>query len=219
MTLIKCPECQTEVSDHAAACPKCAHPFSGTTRPEVSYGIMAALGIGAGLTILALFLPWLKITSSYSMSGWDIFSGAQKLTSMFGGSPPGAIYLLATPACGGVISLLLLGAFRQSPEKRKLYGNLFQLLSSVPLAIVFYGLYRIGMLLAQGTGLIERLKAKGEMAPMLTSLLQTLPQILDIGAWLTIVGLVVLFVAAGRLAVHEKPIRKSSEEAKPLDVT
>ena len=27
MALIKCPECGTEVSDKAVACPKCAHPI------------------------------------------------------------------------------------------------------------------------------------------------------------------------------------------------
>ena len=29
MALIKCPECNTEVSDQADACPKCAYPISG----------------------------------------------------------------------------------------------------------------------------------------------------------------------------------------------
>lgn len=28
MPLINCPECQTEVSDKAAACPNCAHPIN-----------------------------------------------------------------------------------------------------------------------------------------------------------------------------------------------
>lgn len=217
MALIKCSECQTEVSDQATTCPKCAHPFSGTMQPDMPSGIMAALGIGAGLTVLALFLPWLKITAGYSLSGWDILSGAQKLTAMFGGSPPGSLYLLATPACGGIISLLLLVALRQSPDKRKFYGNLFQLLASVPLAIVFYGLYRIGMLLIQGGGLIERLKAKGEMAPMFTALLQTLPQILDIGVWLTIAGLIVLFVAAGRLVIAGKMASQPSARPKATE--
>jgi hypothetical protein len=35
MALIKCPECSTEVSDKAAACPKCAHPLATVAPPVV----------------------------------------------------------------------------------------------------------------------------------------------------------------------------------------
>jgi hypothetical protein len=35
MALIKCPECSTEVSDKAAACPKCACPLHATAPPVV----------------------------------------------------------------------------------------------------------------------------------------------------------------------------------------
>lgn len=34
MALIKCPECETDVSDKAAACPKCAHPIVESSPPE-----------------------------------------------------------------------------------------------------------------------------------------------------------------------------------------
>jgi len=30
VSLIKCPECGTDVSDAAAACPKCGHPLKAT---------------------------------------------------------------------------------------------------------------------------------------------------------------------------------------------
>lgn len=34
MALVKCPDCQTEVSDAAAACPKCARPIKPTAAPS-----------------------------------------------------------------------------------------------------------------------------------------------------------------------------------------
>lgn len=44
MTLIKCPECKTEMSDMANACPKCAFPnkqnnIQNTKRKNTGYGI------------------------------------------------------------------------------------------------------------------------------------------------------------------------------------
>jgi hypothetical protein len=33
MALIPCPECKTEVSSAAAACPKCGHPIAAPTTP------------------------------------------------------------------------------------------------------------------------------------------------------------------------------------------
>ena len=35
MALIKCPECGTEVSDKAAACPKCAYPINPVSNPAM----------------------------------------------------------------------------------------------------------------------------------------------------------------------------------------
>lgn len=35
MALIKCPECGTEVSDKAAACPKCAYPIKQSPQKQV----------------------------------------------------------------------------------------------------------------------------------------------------------------------------------------
>ena len=35
MALINCPDCQTEVSDQAAACPRCGHPIARTDTPKV----------------------------------------------------------------------------------------------------------------------------------------------------------------------------------------
>ena len=34
MALIKCPDCSTEVSDQAAACPKCARPMKSPQQSE-----------------------------------------------------------------------------------------------------------------------------------------------------------------------------------------
>ena len=36
MALIKCPDCQGEVSDQAAACPRCGHPIATTARPAAA---------------------------------------------------------------------------------------------------------------------------------------------------------------------------------------
>lgn len=33
MALIHCPECRTEMSDRAAACPKCGHPIGSASLP------------------------------------------------------------------------------------------------------------------------------------------------------------------------------------------
>lgn len=38
MALTKCPECQTEISDKAANCPKCAYPLAGGTAPIAPQG-------------------------------------------------------------------------------------------------------------------------------------------------------------------------------------
>lgn len=35
MALIKCPECNTEVSDKATACPKCGYPFQKVLQQEI----------------------------------------------------------------------------------------------------------------------------------------------------------------------------------------
>ena len=35
MALIKCPECGTEVSDKAAACPKCAYPIQQAQEQKI----------------------------------------------------------------------------------------------------------------------------------------------------------------------------------------
>lgn len=35
MALINCPECQTEVSDRAASCPKCGCPIAGAQAPAI----------------------------------------------------------------------------------------------------------------------------------------------------------------------------------------
>ena len=35
MALIKCPECGTEVSDKAAACPKCAYPIAQSQEQKI----------------------------------------------------------------------------------------------------------------------------------------------------------------------------------------
>ena len=54
MALVTCPDCQTQLSDAAAACPKCGRPMAVTmpTAPSRTYGllifgvVLIVLGVG-----------------------------------------------------------------------------------------------------------------------------------------------------------------------------
>ena len=61
MALIKCPECGTDVSDAAAACPKCGHPLKATPVGGINsrdpihvIGIIAAIVILFGIVVFAV---------------------------------------------------------------------------------------------------------------------------------------------------------------------
>lgn len=67
MALIKCPECQTEVSEKAANCPKCAYPLTGGGNPQSAAGAQAAAAspmrkivlVVVGVLVLAGTYWWL----------------------------------------------------------------------------------------------------------------------------------------------------------------
>lgn len=61
MALIKCVECGTEMSDAAAACPKCGHPLKATpaggintSDPVHFIGIVVAVIILLGIVVFAV---------------------------------------------------------------------------------------------------------------------------------------------------------------------
>src|SRR5580704_6119878 len=53
MALIKCPECQREISERAAACPYCGHPIAAT-KADKAKGRQAASQFGCAFVILLL---------------------------------------------------------------------------------------------------------------------------------------------------------------------
>lgn len=50
MALIKCPECEREVSDKAVSCPHCGYPINDPTVPDVDNNIMVYKGQRYDLT-------------------------------------------------------------------------------------------------------------------------------------------------------------------------
>ncbi len=57
MALIKCPECHGDVSDKAAACPRCAYPFGRTSRRQQPVQVIEKTGRGwKGVRVLGWLL-------------------------------------------------------------------------------------------------------------------------------------------------------------------
>lgn len=83
MALINCPECGQEVSDQAAACPKCAHPLKAADSGPVRHvppvvqkkgrGCFSWIGIGAavivGIGVIALIAKPPGTSQTTSVSG------------------------------------------------------------------------------------------------------------------------------------------------------
>lgn len=87
MALIKCPECSTEVSDQANACPKCACPIKGTQTIEQTSKDLKAWTLGGaaimcigvvscgafqqpGLGSLLFFIGFVTFVTARIMSWW-----------------------------------------------------------------------------------------------------------------------------------------------------
>ncbi len=77
MALIKCPECGTDISDKAAACPKCAYPIAGISTEESHTGKVQTIEktrkkykmqifIAALLVIIGFFLIISNVSSQQS---------------------------------------------------------------------------------------------------------------------------------------------------------
>ncbi len=62
MALVKCPECEADVSSEAAACPKCGRPMKATPAGGINprdpvhvLGIIIAVLVGLGI-VVAFFM-------------------------------------------------------------------------------------------------------------------------------------------------------------------
>ena len=51
MALVECPECSTEVSSLAAACPKCAYPIAKSVRENPGKGRFDSVAATAGVDL------------------------------------------------------------------------------------------------------------------------------------------------------------------------
>ena len=61
MPLVSCPDCNTQVSDKAPACPKCGHPFAAQTvqatgKKWKALQLVGGLVLGVGLLTTCAFL-------------------------------------------------------------------------------------------------------------------------------------------------------------------
>lgn len=93
MALITCPECQTEVSSFAKACPKCAYPMappSQAQEPHSDYAVQAEAEQQA-LRVKRAGAPW-------EMAG--------TATCILG-----IIVMVASPSAGGALLLIGLTVF------------------------------------------------------------------------------------------------------------
>jgi hypothetical protein len=67
MALVKCPACNTEVSDQAVSCPKCGHPFRNTT-VELTNKRWKLLKL---LAWVFLVLGLYALASGFPNGGWN----------------------------------------------------------------------------------------------------------------------------------------------------
>ncbi len=92
MALIKCPECGADVSDKAAACPKCAHPIveSSTKQAQTAkvqtikktakkYKVQMLIGV------FLIILGFLLIISSVSGQQLNVVTGILGVLATVGG--------------------------------------------------------------------------------------------------------------------------------------
>jgi uncharacterized membrane protein YvbJ len=85
MALIKCSDCGTEVSDAAAACPKCARPIAAqpaSTRAAPAKKKSSLSPVGITIAIVIGIIVWVNLPSSKS----DSSSGPQTSSTDTGGS-------------------------------------------------------------------------------------------------------------------------------------
>ncbi|MDP3297600.1 MAG: zinc ribbon domain-containing protein [Thermodesulfovibrionia bacterium] len=92
MALIKCPECGTEVSDKAVACPKCAHPIVEGSAEQAqtvkAQPIKKTAKKYKGKMLIGIFLMvlgFLLIVSSVSGQQLNVVTGVLGVLATVGG--------------------------------------------------------------------------------------------------------------------------------------
>lgn len=89
MALITCPDCNTEMSDQAPACPKCGRPRQVAVAPTV----IEQTGKG-----------WKKVQLWGALA---FFGGVVMAVVSASSSSPGPIALFAFVAIGGVVTMIV----------------------------------------------------------------------------------------------------------------
>lgn len=93
MALINCPDCGTEVSDAATACPKCARPIAPAMPHFRATPPAAKKGMGAGSVLLVILLVggWVYYqTTTSSTPSPDTSAQTSNASASDGGTPPSA---------------------------------------------------------------------------------------------------------------------------------
>ena len=83
MALIKCPDCETEISDKAPACTKCGRPVE---KPESEKKSSPLVALGAVLGIVGATLYFTNTGGLYGMMGGMfgmLGGGAMFVTGLF----------------------------------------------------------------------------------------------------------------------------------------
>ncbi len=62
MPIINCPDCNSEMSDAAPACPKCGRPNANVAPEQRSVGII----LGIGIAFIPLLFSWFTLRKGYS---------------------------------------------------------------------------------------------------------------------------------------------------------
>ena len=79
MALIKCPECQRDVSDAATSCPNCGHPIAKQSlQPPIIYTSQSSTWSPGIAAVLSLVIP-----GAGQMYKGNIFSGLLWLLFVF----------------------------------------------------------------------------------------------------------------------------------------
>lgn len=117
--LIKCPECDSEVSDSASSCPKCGFPFKAQTekREEVARSVAntRAMPVCLAISLLALFVSLFSPRFLIFMP--LLAAAALAVLSLVRGERARWAAILVFPGCLGLL------AIAESPASGKFAGE------------------------------------------------------------------------------------------------
>ena len=97
MALIKCPECERDVSSKATACPSCGYPLSPTAQAPPSVQVIEGTGKG-WKTIRAL--GWLLILAGAVVLVWGLEAGSARGVTLGWGICGAGVGCLVTSRAG-----------------------------------------------------------------------------------------------------------------------